>query len=132
MERQCILVQMCKESNALGLKKKFKKTLSLGMEKTTNLCCQKAHQRMGNCIVLVIDTHTNSLQSCFCQTNLSLFRELLMETLAMLCVTITKTDSCTAPGGKNYIFCNLGVNIMTSSQSDCPWELIQCRNVCDR
>lgn len=35
-----------------------------------------------------------------CQTDLSLSKELLVETLAMLYVTITKTDSCTASGRK--------------------------------
>lgn len=82
----------------LGRKKRY--ILSVGMGKATNSCCQKAHQRMGKCIVLLIDIHIKSLESCFCQTNLSLSKELLMETLAMLYVTITKTDSCTASGRK--------------------------------
>lgn len=41
-----------------------------------------------------------SLQRRFCQTNLSLFKELSMETLATLYITVIKTDSCTVSGRK--------------------------------
>lgn len=88
--------QICKERQYLLV---YKPAFAR-MGKATDSFCQKVHQRMGKRLVLLIDVHINSLQNCFCQTNLSLSKESLMETLAMLYVIITKTDSCTASGRK--------------------------------
>lgn len=57
-----------------------KEKLSAGMGKAASSWCQQAHRRMGKYTVLLIYVCINSLQNCSCQTNLSLSKELSVET----------------------------------------------------
>lgn len=113
------------------LRRKKRYILSIGMGKATNSYCQKAHKNVK--MHSFYKKHTYQQPIKFSLANYHYPRNYWWNFKCGLCnhsrLTLAQLQKEKL---HEKVFSHLCVNIMTSSQNDCPLELTHHRNKCER